>query len=65
MIEDLSVSFQHSSNLQIKPNQSASQTLIGGRDEQIEDEFGVSQSSGLPTKECIEWTVNTALLGLD
>ena len=31
----------------------------------MEDEFGIGQSSGLPTKECIEWTVTTALLNLD
>ena len=67
LIENLAVSFQCSQNLQVRPNQSAAQTLIGKRDEQMDDDFGayMGPSDALSTKECIEWNVTAALLSLD
>ena len=66
-LQNLALSFQSSPNLEVRPNQSAAHTVIGGRDEAngSMDGFGAALSSGLSQRESVEWHVTTRLLSLD
>jgi len=67
MIKNLALSFQSSPNLQVRPNQGFSHTVIGQETEAngSQDGFGGGSRSGLSQRESFEWFVTTRLVSLD